>query len=268
MPNTVPLLSAPIRRVQSLELHEIRKFPSSLRNAITEVLRTLCLKMQVHEAAAPILRDLMKRAGTRRVIDLCSGAGGPIVPAWPLLGDGTTVMLTDRFPNLPAFSQARRNSGGAVEGWLESVDARRVPSELRGVRTLFNAFHHFSPEAARAILMDAYRCRQPIAIFEITERTWWRTLSIGPLSFLTMLALLPKMENRRPMWWVLTYLLPVLPLVFAWDGFVSCLRTYDAKEFRELTAGLSEDGYRWSMGRVRAPGGPMFLTYYLGEPVN
>src|SRR6185369_5367658 len=126
-------------------------------------------------------------------------------------GRKVSVVLTDKFPNRDAFARAEKETGGGVSGHYESVDATQVPSRLKGVRTVFNAFHHFRPCDARGILADAYRQRQPIAIFEITDRAFVRTLFNFPLSFLTMLALLPRMRSRRPEWWLFTYLIPVLP---------------------------------------------------------
>jgi hypothetical protein len=41
----------------------------------------------------------------------------------------------------------------------------------RGFRTLFNAFHHFQPADAIAVLRDAARAGQPIGVFEIPDRS-------------------------------------------------------------------------------------------------
>jgi hypothetical protein len=155
-----------------------------------------------------------------------------------------------------------------VRGHREPVDATQVPVELRGVRTLFNAFHHFEPPAARSILEDAYRQRQPIAIFEITERSIWNTLSIFVASFVAMLLLMPRMRSRRPEWWLFTYFLPILPAAFGWDGFISCLRSYTAAEFQELTGQLTDEHYRWSTGGLSVDGGPMHVNYFLGFPTK
>jgi hypothetical protein len=149
---------------------------------------------------------------------------------------------------------------------MNPVDATQVPAGMTGLRTLFNAFHHFKPAAARAILADAYCSRQPIAIFEITERGPVRTFSNFILSFLTMLILLPRMQARRPEWWLFTYLLPVLPLAFGWDGFVSCLRSHTASEFAKLKEGLEDQSYSWSSGRLPVPGSPVHINYFLGMP--
>jgi hypothetical protein len=79
---------------------------------------------------------------------------------------------------------------------------------------------------------------------------------------LLVLALTPW---TRPRLWqlLLTYVVPILPLIITWDGLVSCLRTYRPDELLALTEGL--DGHRWTAGHVRHRG--VVLTYLIGEPV-
>ena len=61
---------------------------------------------------------------------------------------------------------------------------------------------------------------------------------------------------------LLTYLVPVLPLLILWDGIVSCLRTYRPDELLALTAGL--DGHRWRATELRQRGS--IVTVLVGEP--
>src|SRR5579871_4071074 len=181
-----PLVFSPLPQFHLFEFHELDRFPETLRNAITEVLRVMSLQLRVHEVIRPVLEAVLDATGSSRIVDLCSGAGGPILPIqqqWAKAGRPVSVVLTDRFPNRDAFARASRMTRGSVCGYDDPVDATEVPRELAGVRTVFNAFHHFSPEMARKILADAYRQRQPIAIFEITDRAFVRTLFNFPLSF-------------------------------------------------------------------------------------
>ena len=257
-------------RLQLFEFHECSWFPQSLKNAITEVLRAMCFELRVHDVILPVMEDILGRTKTEQVVDLCSGAGGPIVPIQQRLaqfGRPIRVLLTDKFPNQPAFRRFEELTGGLVRGYLEPVPAENVPAGLSGLRTLFNAFHHFPPDRAHEILANAYRSRQPIAIFEITERTAFNTFSNFPLSFLTMLALLPRMQSRRPEWWLLTYLLPLLPLAFGWDASVSCLRSYTPSDFNSLTKGLEDESYHWSSGRLPVPRSTIHVNYFVGVPV-
>jgi hypothetical protein len=258
-------------RCQLFEFHECSWFPQSLKNAITEVLRVMCYELRVHEVILPLIEDVLTRTKTEQVVDLCSGAGGPIVPIQQRLaksGRPVRVLLTDKFPNRPAFRRCEGLTGGLVRGYFDPVPAQNVPVELSGLRTLFNAFHHFPPDSAREILGNAYRSRQPIAIFEITERSVLNTLSNFPLSFLTMLAMLPRMQSRRPEWWLLTYLLPLLPLAFGWDASVSCMRSYTPGDFNTLIRGLEDDSYHWSGGRLPVPRSTIHVNYFLGVPAS
>jgi hypothetical protein len=260
--------SSPFPRLQLFEFHERSWFPTSFRNAITEVLRAVSFEMRIDDAVRPVLQDLLRETGADTVVDLCSGAGGPILRVEERLrsSHALAVLLTDKYPNLAAFRHAEEGSGGSVKGYDESVDAMNVPPALTGLRTLFNAFHHFPPAAARSILADAYQKQQPIAIFEITERSFANTASIFFTSFIGMLLLMPRMRSRRPEWWLFTYLLPILPAAFGWDGFVSCLRSYTEEEFRQLTHDLTDENYRWMSGRLRVGATPMHVNYFLGVP--
>ena len=265
------LNSGSLRRRQLFEFHECAWFPQSLKNAITEVLRVMCYELRVHDVILPLIEDILNRTKAEQVVDLCSGAGGPIVPIQQRLakaGRPVRVFLTDKFPNRPAFRRCEELTDGLVRGYLDPVPAQNVPVELSGLRTLFNAFHHFPPDSAREILTNAYRSRQPIAIFEITERSVLNTLSNFPLSFLTMLAMLPRMQSRRPEWWLLTYLLPLLPLAFGWDASVSCLRSYTPGDFNTLIRGLEDDSYHWSGGRLPVPRSTIHVNYFVGIPAS
>jgi len=67
---------------------------------------------------------------------------------------------------------------------------------------------------------------------------------------------------------LMTYVLPVAPAMFAWDGTISTLRTYTADELLALAQGVSTDNYDWEAGRFDVPGpyGPMPTTYLTGVP--
>jgi hypothetical protein len=67
----------------------------------------------------------------------------------------------------------------------------------------------------------------------------------------------------RTLFW--TYAVPLVPLMGAWDAFVSCLRTYTPAELKEMTARIPTPGYQWEIGRVRALGA-MRVTYLFGYP--
>jgi hypothetical protein len=175
--------------------------------------------------------------------------------------------LTDLFPDREAFAWAASATGGRVLGWPEPVDARRVPAPLAGVRTFFNSFHHFPPEGARAILEDAYRQRQPILVAEITERSAFRAALTFLHSATLMFRYVPQMRPAAPLSvWIFTYLIPLLPLALAWDAMISCLRSYNEAELRQLCSNFSEE-WAWEFRRIPMPGLPVHICCFSGRPV-
>jgi hypothetical protein len=139
-----------------------------------------------------------------------------------------------------------------------------VPERLHGVRTVFDAFHHFRPAEARALLADAARKRAPILIVEATQRSV--PAMAGMLLFVPLLVLLLT-PFVRPFSWgrlLFTYLLPVAVPLILFDGIVSCLRSYTSKELRAMTESLACSDFRFEIGQLASRGGT--LTYVLGLP--
>lgn len=240
-------------RLHLVEIHDLRGCPPTLRDALTDFLAFSVNLAGAYDPAGPLLRRAVARSGARRIVDLCSGAGGP----WHRLAAevGVPVLLTDLYPH--------GGGAGALPLHDEPVDARAVPRELDGFRTIFTAFHHFPPEQAREILADAVSRGQGIGIFEIARRAP-RELAIIAFTWLGTLVAAPFVRPwswSRVLW---TYLPPVLPLVGTFDGVVSCLRTYTKGELAELVRGL--DTYDWDIGDFRGGWSPLRGTYLIGIP--
>jgi hypothetical protein len=262
-----------MRRVQFIELHEQPWVTSSLRDEITDALQFGLNLAKAYSPIAPLLQGVLDSLGSRSVVDLCSGGGGPWLElsrnlqSQKLQGDApglqiSHIWLTDKYPNLRALENAGKPSEN-ITYYPSAVDAMKVPSELKGFRTMFTSFHHFSPEDARAILQNAVDAREGIGIFEITRRA---PLTIG---LMFPWALMPFVCTPwiRPFRWsrlLWTYLIPVIPLVFLFDGVVSCLRTYRPQELREIVAQLTASEYQWEIDEYAT--GKVLITYLIGHP--
>lgn len=258
----------PIPRFHLFELEDQSWFPNIIRDLATDYLQFMETKLELHQPVVPLLTRALRESGTTTVVDLCAGGGGPVVALQQdMMRDGVPVrfILTDKFPNLAAFRQLEHDHPG-IEGFRESVDATDVPSHLAGFRTVFNAFHHFTPEHARAVLRSAVSARQPIGVFEIPERKIWIVLTTALLTPILVLLATPFIRPFRWSRLLFTYLLPLVPLTCFWDGFVSQLRAYTPVELNELAAGLGDVGYRWDAGKAGMKGSPVHLTYLIGIP--
>ena len=258
----------PLPRFHLFELEDQSWFPNIIRDLATDYLQFMETKMSLHRPVVPLLTNAMRESRTTTVVDLCAGGGGPVIP---LLGEmkaaGIPVrfILTDKFPNLPAFERLARDHPG-ISFDRESIDATDVPARLTGFRTVFNAFHHFKPDDARAVLQSAVSSRQPIGIFEIPERATWIVVTTALLVPILVLLTTPFIRPFRWSRLLFTYVLPLVPLTCFWDGFVSQLRAYTPEELRRLAMSLGDVGYRWDAGKVRLQGSPAHLTYLIGQP--
>jgi hypothetical protein len=141
-----------------------------------------------------------------------------------------------------------------------------VPPELSGVRTMFSAFHHFRPDAARAILRDAFEHRRAICIFESGSGTPAGIAAMLGVPF-AVLALMPMASPFRWSYLPVTYLIPLTPLIILWDGIVSMLRIYSTEQMQKLTSDLQSPDYFWEIGHITVRGIPGGLPYLIGRPV-
>ncbi len=255
-----------MRRVQFIEIHEQPWFPSSLRDGVTDALQLGFHLLKAYAPIAPLLQSALDSTRSRSIVDMCSGGGGPWFDLSRKLQTdppGLQIWLTDKYPNLGALQNVRAACENHISFYPGSVEAMNVPGELKGIRTMFTSFHHFSPEEARAILQNAVDARESIGIFEIPRRA---PSTIG-LVFAFTLMLFVCTPWIRPFRWsrlLWTYLVPIIPFVLLFDGVVSCLRTYRPQELSELVEKLAASEYQWEIGELST--GKVPVTYLIGYP--
>ncbi len=292
---------AGLRRLHLFEFLDQTWCPQAVRHGATDYLEAITSRGNIYRPVQSEIFRAIEACGADRVVDLCSGGGGPwLSPAWrSALADHTplTVVLTDKFPStaLPArlkqlrdWGRPKRQAfswfspkenytsrslsgnsncetalGGDVTCVSVSVDAARVPDALRGFRTIFSSFHHFPDAVARDVLGDAVRCGEGFAMAEVTSRTRraFATMFLMPV-FAWILT--PMMRPFRWSRLLLTYLLPLIPLVVLWDGIVSCFRTRTPEELLALTSSFAH--YDWQAGYARGRGSWLAPVYLIGRP--
>lgn len=239
--------------------------PPALRNAVTGYLRIVVQMTRQVTPVVPALAAMLERSGETRILDLCSGSGAiPLLVSRHMAAAGASprFLLSDLYPDTAALDAVAAQSGGAIEVLPSPLDAARVPAQMPGLRTVFNAFHHFRPDQARAILQAAASAGRPIAVVEFIERAPFTLLGVL-FSPLVMLMVAPFVRPFRWSTLLFTYLLPVIPLMVGWDALVSWLRVYSVRELEELAASVDSPGYRWEAGRWRV--GPVRVTYLMGQ---
>lgn len=254
-------------RVHLLELEDQSWFPARLRGWVVDQLSFVEELVDAYRPVVPLVEELVSTQEHARVVDLCSGSGAaPAALKRGLTEHGVAcdVVLTDLYPNLTAF-RAREVDG--VSHIDEPVDATRVPDELTGVRTLFNAFHHLPPAAARALLVDAVEKRQPVVVVETVGRDPRAALLVAAITLGTFV-FAPFVKPFSLGRLLFTYVVPAIPFVVFFDGMVSCLRVYSPDELREMTRDLASDAYEFEVRRVEVPYAPVEHLVFIGRPIS
>ncbi|RVU40735.1 hypothetical protein EA187_19730 [Lujinxingia sediminis] len=245
--------------------------PGWLRECMTLYVAVMHRILGSRAVLAPLVGRALEASSRPKVIDLCSGGGGPMPGVMEELReqgrDDVELVLTDLYPNALAARQLTDEAQG-VRYEQRSIDATAVPEELGGVRTIVCGLHHMRPTQARAILEDAWQKRQPFVAFELSDNSapialWWTAIPFGLLMTLLFTPLVRPLTLRQL---VFTYLIPVLPVLIAWDGAVSNVRTYTEEDLRELLSGAQSEDYRWEIGTASSARGPGKMLYVLGLP--
>src|SRR4030095_1377362 len=256
-------------RLHLFEFEDCFWFPDVLRQGQTDYLHFVISKLNIYKPAAPLVKEIMDKSGTSQIIDLCSGGGGGadvFQKNLEELGSKVTIILSDKFPNIPAFEKMKNGSEEKIDFIKEPVDATNVPVDLIGMRTLFSAFHHFKPEDAISILRNAFKNKIPIAVFEGADKNILSFLGILLITPIIFIISTPFMKPFKISRLFFTYIIPLIPITTVWDGLVSILRMYTPTEMLKMANETGNNNYIWKSGKAKGKIGNTIM-YLTGCPV-
>lgn len=119
---------------------------------------------------------------------------------------------------------------------------------------------------ARKIIQNAVDNGQGIGVFELTERKLpvMLMMLIVPIFVLLFTPFIKPFRISRILF---TYLIPIIPLLVSFDGFVSCLRTYTEEELKLMVSEIeNSESFIWNIGQESMAGNPANITYLIGHP--
>lgn len=239
-------------RLQLFEFNDLAAAPAPLRDTIVETLSRALAWGRMLEGLVPPLRRFLDDAGTHEMLDLCAGAGGPaaiVASELERAGDAATrILLTDLYPHVDAW-QAARAQHPAIDFVADPVDATAIPTAIAHgrARTVINAFHHFPPPLATAILEDAVASSRGIFVSEAFDRNPLEFLSFAPAALPALLAAPLLTRKNRAAKALLAWMTPLALLAGTWDGLVSTMRIYREEDIRKMVAPFGGH-WRWEFG--------------------
>jgi hypothetical protein len=125
------------------------------------------------------------------------------------LGESVNATLTDLYPNIEAFKEAKAKSNGDIDYRKESTSAMDCLESIESFRTIFTALHHFRPEDAKKILADAVDKQVPIAAFEAQERSFALLIVIALGIFVSVFIMTPFVGRLSVGRVFFTYIIPL-----------------------------------------------------------
>lgn len=268
-----------MKRIELFEFEDFAWFPKVIRSGMTNLIVIFHKMMGTSDVLTHLILALKKQYEFSQITDLGSGSGGPMVEVIQKLNEQQTgeklkLVLTDLHPN-PEVVKKMNNLGLENIKYLEtSINAVNIDKTPTGLKTMIASFHHMNPTVAKQILQAAQKNREPILIFELAKNNiptllWWLFLPISLLILILMSAIMTLFVRPLTITQIIfTYLIPIIPIAYAWDGQASLMRTYTFEDLKELIGEYDEDSYHWEINDAEKPNGKKLGYYIMGYPKN
>jgi hypothetical protein len=177
---------------------------------------------------------MAKEGGVNEIVELGAGRAPITVKlANDPRADNLVMVPCDLFPNETVFRQLEEKYQGKVKPIYTPVDITQTHSELNNkILVMAAMFHHVPFNKRTQVLKSLSETSSRCVIFEPLKRSWTAIFLCLFVIFPVLIFPLAYWKNkgflRRALWcWVV----PVVPVMFIWDGIVSCLRQWTVDEY-------------------------------------
>jgi hypothetical protein len=232
------------------ELEDLEGFPMLLRQFQADFIGSMTTWLRLYRPLIPLLQPMVDRLP--RITDLCTGSGLPAIQMHRQLRGISLTLLTDKFPRPVEV-------GNGIQTWDASLDVLTFQTEPNCIYTMYNAFHHFTPQQQVQLLQKMAAGRVPFLFTEILSPGIFDLIKIIVVTTFGQLLTTPFI---RPFRWdrlLFTYLLPVNLFTVLYDGVVSVFRAHPLSHYHKLTAIVPATDYEISVQRKIRWTGPLII---------
>ncbi|MBR9921057.1 MAG: hypothetical protein GYB31_09475 [Bacteroidetes bacterium] len=262
-----------MKRIELFEFEDFHWLPVSIRSGITNLIKVFHRMIGTKEVLTNLLNKVREKIHFEQIVDMGSGSGGPMPEVVANLNSQNAanpvhLLLTDYHPGPEIVERINSRKIPNVQYHPASVDARNIASTPDGLKTMVASFHHMSPSVAKEILHAAQESGQPILIYELAKNNvplllWWLLLPISlPILFGMVWFMTPFVRPLSFSQIIFTYLIPIIPIIYAWDGQASLMRTYTFDDIESLLE--KEDNYVWEIQDALKANGKTAGYYIFG----
>lgn len=200
------------------------------------------------------------------VLDMGSGGAGPIATMLRRAkAEGVQlpkIVLSDLHPSPEHYRELQTELGADRIGFLaEPVSALAVEHSVPRLRSICSTLHHFAPPQTEALILDAVKHAEGLFIVEPLQRNLRHFLMVlfsGPLPYL-----LAPFFARNWSWrkFFFTTIIPLAPLMVAFDGCISALRTYKPEEVVAMMPASTREHFKVHTGYLPYMG--LYAAYFI-----
>ncbi|MDT0606838.1 hypothetical protein [Croceitalea rosinachiae] len=268
-----------MKRIELFEFEDFDWLPSAVRTGATNLIIIFHQLMGTKEVIAQLLLDLQKQHHFNRIVDLGSGSGGPMPDVVQQLNKSTpekpvSLLLSDLHPNPKIVAATNGQNNEHIKYHTKPINASEIGNAPEGLKTMIASFHHMNPSTAKKILRSAEENREPLFIYEVAKNNvpllLWVLLLPLSLTILLIMSLVMTLFVR-PLTFkqlLFTYIIPLIPIVYAWDGQASLMRTYTFNDIEHLLAENKNPNYQWTIADATKPNGKKLGYYISGMPTK
>lgn len=227
-----------MKRKQAPQITNAKWFPNFLTRCVHEFMSWFVNKVNAAKPFIPLIEEGLQHAQRIIVINKKCGAGFETVDR----------LLDEKIKRV-------------------FVDADNFTASEEGLYLSVNSFHQFPVDEAKDILKQIAENKQPVVVVEGNNDSLWQVFGMTVIVPLTVLLTAPFVKPFRFVRIIFTYILPVLPFVTFFDGFMALFKLYAPKDLDELTTSIKTGGYAWRTGKLdNGRGGK--VIYLIGYPVG
>lgn len=268
-----------MKRIQLFEFEDQSWFPDSMRSSITKLIKVLLRLTGLAESASHLVKSKLKELNTQQLVDLGSGAGGVMIDVYQKLKEddelkNIRLTLTDLYPNQSVIKNINELGDPNLKYLSRPVDATKLAEAPEGLKTIFNAFHHLPNDKAQSVLQSCVKNNSPILIYEMARNNiplliWWLSLPVSLVILIVMvLFMTPFVKQLTVKQIFFTYVIPIIPITYAWDGQASFPRTYALSDFDELLKDVDQSNYKFEIKILKNKRGQTHGYYVFGRPIK
>jgi hypothetical protein len=241
------------------EFMDLPGLPAGLRLTLRDILEVACSPpiRPYYTSVAKLILTMLDTRRYENVVELGAG-NAPITRAVaPKLSSRDVRLIPcDETPDLAAYQELQRQYPDRVTPTIDSIDLSKPQDWPPHTLLVLSATLHHIPSTVRArVVRHLADSAERVLITEPLRKS---VLALFAVSFTIFPALATPAvlvarpgRARRALW---CWLIPIAPLMFVWDGWVSCIRQWTLKEWNSELSSVHLSQY------ARVTSGPISIV--------